>query len=64
MTATQLLGAFNDNLFKQLVLLYCLTAVGKQGGDYQPIAFFCSRSRSCSVRGFPASWPIGTASGR
>ena len=40
MTATQLLGAFNDNLFKQLVLLYCLTAVGKQGGDYQPIAFF------------------------
>ena len=40
MTTTQLLGAFNDNLFKQLVLLYCLTAVGKQGGDYQPIAFF------------------------
>ena len=40
MTTTQLLGAFNDNLFKQLVLLYCLTAVGEQGGDYQPIAFF------------------------
>ena len=29
MTTTQLLGAFNDNLFKQLVLLYCLTAVGE-----------------------------------
>jgi MFS family permease len=40
MTMTQLLGAFNDNLFKQLVLLYCLTAAGAQGGDYQPIAFF------------------------
>ena len=40
MTTTQLLGAFNDNLFKQLVLLYCLAAVGEQGGDYQPIAFF------------------------
>ncbi len=40
MTATQLLGAFNDNLFKQLVLLYCLTEMGEDGGDYQPIAFF------------------------
>ena len=40
MTATQLLGAFNDNLFKQLVLLYCLSVVGQQGGNYQPVAFF------------------------
>ena len=40
MTTTQFLGAFNDNLFKQLVLLYCLTEVGKGGGDYQPLAFF------------------------
>lgn len=40
MTTTQLLGAFNDNLFKQLVLLYCLAAVGQDGGDYQPVAFF------------------------
>lgn len=40
MTTTQLLGAFNDNLFKQLVLLYCLTEVGEAGGDFQPVAFF------------------------
>ena len=40
MTTTQLLGAFNDNLFKQLVLLYCLTEVGEGGGGYQPVAFF------------------------
>jgi MFS family permease len=40
MTTTQLLGAFNDNLFKQLVLLYCLSVVGEQGGNYQPVAFF------------------------
>ncbi|MEX0700609.1 MAG: MFS transporter [Planctomycetales bacterium] len=35
MTATQFLGAFNDNLFKQLVLLIC---VARGQGDYQPIA--------------------------
>ncbi len=40
MITTQLLGAFNDNLFKQLVLLYCLTELGEGGGYYQPVAFF------------------------
>lgn len=39
MTATQFLGAFNDNLFKQVVLLMCVDMVQRQGDrDYQPIA--------------------------
>ena len=41
MTATQFLGAFNDNVFKQLVLLICVDYVIHQnlGKDtYQPIA--------------------------
>ncbi len=33
MTLTQFLGAFNDNLFKQLVLLVCTDFVRKQQGD-------------------------------
>ncbi len=39
MTSTQLLGAFNDNVFKQLVLLLCID-FSKQtnGSDYQSIA--------------------------
>lgn len=36
MTATQFLGAFNDNLFKQLVLLLCVDiALQDRGQDYQ-----------------------------
>jgi len=35
MTVTQFLGAFNDNLFKQLVLLYCLDVKARTGQDYQ-----------------------------
>ncbi len=41
MTATQFLGAFNDNLFKQLVLLICVDYAARRptGEDvYQPIA--------------------------
>jgi acyl-[acyl-carrier-protein]-phospholipid O-acyltransferase/long-chain-fatty-acid--[acyl-carrier-protein] ligase len=38
MTATQFLGAFNDNLFKQLVLLLCLDYVKAGGADFQPLA--------------------------
>ena len=40
MTATQFLGAFNDNLFKQLVLLICIDAARQTGGGdvYQPVA--------------------------
>ena len=40
MTSTQLLGAFNDNLFKQLVLLICVDAAAMDGlgQDYQPVA--------------------------
>lgn len=38
MTITQLLGAFNDNLFKQLVLLLCVDAAISQQGDWQPVA--------------------------
>lgn len=40
MTATQLWGAFNDNLFKQLVLLICVDAAASDrlGRDYQPVA--------------------------
>ena len=39
MTATQFLGAFNDNLFKQVVLLLCIDiAVQKGTRDYQPYA--------------------------
>jgi len=35
MTVTQFLGAFNDNLFKQLVLLFCVDVKGLTGEDYQ-----------------------------
>ena len=40
MTATQFLGAFNDNLFKQLVLLICIDVAQKtESSDvYQPVA--------------------------
>ena len=37
MNFTQFFGAFNDNLFKQLVLLICVNYAGK-GGDYQQYA--------------------------
>ncbi|HEX6987126.1 MAG TPA: MFS transporter, partial [Planctomycetaceae bacterium] len=38
MTATQFLGAFNDNLFKQLVLLLCIDNVLRGGSDWQGAA--------------------------
>ncbi len=39
MTATQFLGAFNDNLFKQVVLLLCIDFAQREGArDYQPYA--------------------------
>ncbi len=38
MTSTQFLGAFNDNLFKQLVLLLCVARTSADGTDYQPVA--------------------------
>lgn len=38
MTATQFLGAFNDNLFKQLVLLICVDFAARGGADRQPLA--------------------------
>ena len=39
MTATQFLGAFNDNLFKQVVLLLCIDfAIHAGTRDYQPHA--------------------------
>jgi acyl-[acyl-carrier-protein]-phospholipid O-acyltransferase/long-chain-fatty-acid--[acyl-carrier-protein] ligase len=39
MTATQFLGAFNDNLFKQVVLLLCIDfAQQERTTDYQPHA--------------------------
>ena len=38
MTAAQFLGAFNDNIFKQLVLLLCVTHLAQHGSDYQPLA--------------------------
>src|SRR5947207_7782054 len=41
MNATQFLGAFNDNLFKQLVLLLSIAAVGIAGvSDRQGLAMF------------------------
>lgn len=38
MTATQFLGAFNDNLFKQMVLLLCIDNVLRGGSDWQGAA--------------------------
>ncbi|MGQ0635848.1 MAG: MFS transporter [Planctomycetaceae bacterium] len=39
MTATQFLGAFNDNLFKQVVLLMCVDySIAHQTRDLQPFA--------------------------
>ena len=40
MTATQFFGAFNDNLFKQLVLLLSIAAVGAAASDRQGLAMF------------------------
>ncbi|MDA0832116.1 MAG: MFS transporter [Planctomycetota bacterium] len=37
-TITQFLGAFNDNLFKQLVLLLCIDYITVAQTDYQPKA--------------------------
>ena len=37
-TATQFFGAFNDNLFKQLVLLLCIDNVLRGGSDWQGAA--------------------------
>jgi len=37
-TSTQFLGSFNDNVFKQLVLLVCLDYKEKSGTDFQPLA--------------------------
>lgn len=40
MTSTQFLGAFNDNLFKQMVMLICVDAAAadRLGRDYQSVA--------------------------
>ncbi len=38
MTATQFFGAFNDNLFKQLVLLICVDQAARGGNDHQATA--------------------------
>lgn len=38
MSITQFLGAFNDNLFKQMVLLYCLDVLKAGGDDRQTVA--------------------------
>ncbi len=39
MTSTQFLGAFNDNVFKQLVLLLCIDySLKTDGSDYQSMA--------------------------
>lgn len=40
MNVTQFLGAFNDNLFKQLVLLICVDYLAETGINYQTIALF------------------------
>jgi MFS family permease len=40
MNFTQFFGAFNDNLFKQLVLLICVDYFPVSGTDYQPYAQF------------------------
>ena len=37
-TATQFFGAFNDNLFKQLLLLLCVDLKSQGGVDYQGLA--------------------------
>ncbi|MEO1994325.1 MAG: MFS transporter [Planctomycetaceae bacterium] len=37
-SVTQFLGAFNDNVFKQLVLLLCVIYLDQTGRDYQPLA--------------------------
>lgn len=41
MVVTQFLGAFNDNVFKRMVLLLCLDmTLREKAADYQPIALF------------------------
>ena len=60
MTVTQFLGAFNDNLFKQLMLLLSLKVAAQ---DRQPVAMFVFSAPSCCSRDTPGTWPIATASG-
>lgn len=38
MTVAQFLGAFNDNLYKQLILLWCLQVAAGKADTYQPLA--------------------------
>ena len=38
LSITQFLGAFNDNVFKQLILLMCVDFRSETGRNYQPVA--------------------------
>lgn len=40
MTFAQFLGAFNDNLYKQLILLWCLQVSHGKADTWQPVAMF------------------------
>lgn len=55
MTVTQFMGAFNDNLYKQLVLMLSIAAVGAAGGeakDDQSLAMFVFAAPFLAFTGF------------
>lgn len=49
--ATQFLGAFNDNYFKQLVLLKCVDLARSAGQDLQPLAMAAFALPFCLLSG-------------
>lgn len=49
---TQFLGAFNDNLFKQLVMLLCLDQVNRGGSDLQGIGLILFAAPFIAISGY------------
>ncbi len=60
---TQFLGAFNDNVFKIVVILIAATSPGQEATATSRSPARCSSRRSCSSPATPAISRIASASG-
>src|SRR5437016_202122 len=49
---TQFLGAFNDNLFKQIVMLLCVARIGSIGYDFQSVGMILFAAPFIAFSGF------------
>ena len=49
---TQFLGAFNDNLFKQIVMLLCVARIGSVGYDFQSVGMILFAAPFIAFSGF------------